>query len=195
VQAGVIESKAKDLKRERIAVAGGLYDASAPLPESTKTARNAPASSPSNASLTGRVTDRTGAVIPGASIAVTDAATHAARTATTDATGLYAVHGLAPGTYHLTAQARGFERQELAGIVIATGRPAVANLALNVGAETETVEVEADVLAESASERRPAKRAAMHQPASLFEITTEDGERWTSADGLSWTRSDLPPQR
>jgi hypothetical protein len=95
----------------------------------------------------------------------------------------------------VTAQARGFEREELAAVAVTAGRPAVANLSLKMGVESQTVAVQADALAESASDRRPAKRVATNQLPSLFEITTEDGERWTSADGVSWTHSDLPPQR
>lgn len=195
VSAGVVEVQSVDTKRKVDGVAGGLYTIKAASKENKNRTFNAPARVDENAasaSLTGRVTDSTGAAVSGASIAATNAATHMVRNATTDNRGQYSVNGLAPGDYKVAAQARGFERQELSSVAVDAGQPAVANLSLNVGAATQTVTVEADTVSVSAAEKKVAKRAALSQPASYFEITTDDGERWTSADGVTWTHIDSP---
>ena len=64
--------------------------------------------SSSTAELRGQVTDNTGAVIPGATITVTDAAKGAGRTATTDSQGNYVFIGLLPSTYSVKVEAKGF---------------------------------------------------------------------------------------
>ncbi|MGD0156318.1 MAG: carboxypeptidase-like regulatory domain-containing protein, partial [Terracidiphilus sp.] len=61
-----------------------------------------------NSELTGIVTDTTGAVIPGASIVLTDPATAYTRATTSGSTGLYDFAGLNPANYNLTVTARGF---------------------------------------------------------------------------------------
>jgi hypothetical protein len=193
VRAELVEFQTVDFKKEKYAVAGGLYAGKAASLENVNGALNAPERSlaiQSGSSLTGTVTDMTGAVIPGASVAVTDTATHTARKVRTDSTGRYLIDGLAPGTYRVEAQARGFEKQELAAVDVAAGRPAVANLSLNIGAATQSVTVEADAIDVPVSEETKAMPSSPNQPAALFEITTETGERWTSIDGATWTHMD-----
>jgi hypothetical protein len=143
-----------------------------------------------SASLAGTVTDKTGAVIARATVVVTNTATRASRTATTDANGHYAVDGLASGSYEMAATAAGFAPLQLAGVTVDGSRANVANLALEVGASTETVTVSASA-AELDSGRLAAKKAAAPalQPPAIFEITTDTGERWTSADGKTWKRN------
>ncbi|MGB6720261.1 MAG: carboxypeptidase-like regulatory domain-containing protein, partial [Terracidiphilus sp.] len=142
-----------------------------------------------NASLTGTVTDRSGAVIPGATVVVTDPATKIAQTVKTDADGRYVAGGLAGGAYNLEAQAPGFAALRLGGVRVDALQPNVANLTLNVGAVSQTVTVEA---APQASRSVSAARlSAVAPPAALpalpvFEITTDAGDRWTSADGETW---------
>jgi hypothetical protein len=139
-------------------------------------------------SITGTVTDRTGAVIPGASISVTNTASHAVRTVKTDRVGHYLVDGLAPGTYKLDAQAAGFMKQELAAVSVTDSRPAVADLSLNVGAATQTVTVEAASNQISVERKTNAKPESSSQAAPVFEIITDNGDHWTSADGIAWKR-------
>jgi hypothetical protein len=144
-----------------------------------------------NASLTGTVTDRSGAVISRATVMVTDAATRTTRTATTDADGRFAVDGLASGSYEVEVMAPGFLTLHLAGVAVDASHANVANLALEVGASAETVTVEAagtevDTGVSAAKQRKAAPPAL--QPPALFEITTDTGERWTSADGKTWKR-------
>jgi hypothetical protein len=150
-------------------------------------------------SLTGMVTDRTGAVVPGATVVVTDMAAHTVRTVRTDSGGRYAVDGLAPGTYRVEARSPGFKTETLAAVAVAASQPAVANLSLTIGASTQTVTVtsaapietesagvSASAMEISASKKEKAKPAAPSPPTPVFEIFTDNGERWTSADGVTW---------
>jgi hypothetical protein len=151
-------------------------------------------------SLTGTVTDTTGAVVPGATVAVTDAAAHTVRTVRTDSAGRYIVDGLAPGTYRVEARSPGFKIETLAAVAVAANSRSEANLSLAIGAttqavtvtsappiETETLSASASAMEISASKNKKAKPAAPSQIPPVFEIVTDSGERWTSADGVTWT--------
>jgi hypothetical protein len=142
--------------------------------------------------LTGTVTDMSGAVIPGATVTVTDGATGITRTAKADANGRYVVEGLPPGTYNLQAAAQGFELMQMGGIAVEGSQPNVANLSLQVRAVSETVTVEAASAETETSELRKKKAKATPvdalRPPAVFEITTDTGERWKSSDGKAWER-------
>jgi hypothetical protein len=146
-----------------------------------------------NSGVAGVVTDPTGAIIPDAIVAVTDAAGQAVRNTQTDPDGRYRMDGLAPGSYQLQARAPGFQRLDLP-ITLVASQQSLANLTLQVGAATETVTItaappfEADDLGRAQSQAQKKALAAPFQPAPLFEITTESGERWISPDGQTWTR-------
>jgi len=58
--------------------------------------------------IVGTVRDTSGAIIPGAEVTITNNATGIVNTITTNQSGLYRVPNLIPGTYQVTASARGF---------------------------------------------------------------------------------------
>src|SRR5580658_1084157 len=97
-----------------------------------------------NAVLTGaiggRVTDQRGAVVPGASVAVQNLGTGLQQSAVTDRAGLYQFLALMPGTYSLTATAKGFHDVE-ALVRVLVGNVTSQDLRLQVGAGGETVKV------------------------------------------------------
>ena len=97
-----------------------------------------------NAVLTGaiggRVTDQRGAVVPGASVAVQNLGTGLQQSAVTDRAGLYQFLALMPGTYSLTATAKGFHDVE-ALVRVLVGNVTSQELRLQVGAGGETVKV------------------------------------------------------
>jgi hypothetical protein len=133
--------------------------------------------------IEGTVTDPTGAVIAGASIVATDTATGTAHHGITDRAGHFALDDLPAGNYRVEAQATGFKKQELAATV-GGAAPTTANLMLEIGAASQTVTVQAAASAEIATQTLPPAIQQM----SVFEITTESGEHWTSPDGVTWTR-------
>ena len=59
--------------------------------------------------IEGEVKDTTGALIPGASVTVTNTGTNAIRKSTTDGAGLYNFTALAPGTYTVRVEGPGFK--------------------------------------------------------------------------------------
>ena len=99
-----------------------------------------------NSELTGIVTDTTGAVVPGASVVLTDPATAYTRATTSGSTGLYDFAGLNPGNYNLTVTAKGFKTYTQNGIVVNVSGTFRVDVKLTIGAESTTVTVEADAL-------------------------------------------------
>jgi len=99
-----------------------------------------------NSELTGIVTDTTGAVIPGASVVLTDPATAYTRATTSGSTGLYDFAGLNPANYNLTVTARGFKAYTQTGIVVNVSGTFRVDVRLTIGAETTTVTVQGDAL-------------------------------------------------
>ncbi len=106
-----------------------------------------------SATLSGTVTDGTGAVIPGAAVATTNENTGATRSAETDARGVYHLPLLSVGTYELRVELQGFQAAVRPGIRLTVGLEATVNISLRVGAVTESVEVtgEAPVVATTTS--------------------------------------------
>lgn len=91
--------------------------------------------------ISGAVTDSTGAVLPAAKVVVQNEDTGIARTVQADASGRYSAPSLGLGNYQVTASMEGFQTEVRKGILLTVGREAVVDLRLNVGAVTQTVEV------------------------------------------------------
>lgn len=92
-------------------------------------------------SVNGRVTDASGAVIPGASLKLTLQSTGAVREGTTDASGQYQFSQLAPGTYTLSVSANGFATNTRKNLELLVSQPATVNVALQLASVTEQVTV------------------------------------------------------
>src|SRR5689334_5972262 len=109
-----------------------------------------------NGSITGRVTDQQGAVVPNASVTALDTTQQISVTTKTNEQGVFVVAGLRPGTYDLRLEATGFKRLDRPGVPLnADQKVALADLVMEVGALTETVEVsaEATLLQTTSAER------------------------------------------
>jgi hypothetical protein len=98
--------------------------------------------------ITGTITDPSGASVPGASVLVHNADTGADRTAQTSESGLYNATFLQPGHYDVTASKTGFAPVERKGVLVEVGRTETIDLQMTVkgGAETVTVTSEAPVV-------------------------------------------------
>ena len=70
-------------------------------------------------SISGTVTDPTGAVVVGAHVMATDRDKGFTYPGTTDSSGRYVLRSIPPGTYSVTARAKGFQTQRQSGIVAA----------------------------------------------------------------------------
>jgi hypothetical protein len=95
------------------------------------------------AELNGRVTDTSGAVLPGVTVTATQTATGLERTAVTDGTGGYLITNLPPGPYRLEVTLQGFRTYVQTGLVLTVGATPTVNAALELGSLEETVTVDA----------------------------------------------------
>jgi Carboxypeptidase regulatory-like domain len=93
------------------------------------------------ATLSGTVSDATGAVLPGVTITLTDRATNHARTAVTNESGLYRFAGLAPGTYAAVAELQGFAKFIHSELTLNVGAAVGFNITLKVSTLEETMTV------------------------------------------------------
>jgi hypothetical protein len=97
-----------------------------------------------SAAVSGRVTDQTGAVVPGANVTAKDTDTGASRTSITDAAGRYELPALPVGRYEVQAEKSGFAGALRSGIILVVGQDATADLSMKVGNVSEMVKVDAD---------------------------------------------------
>jgi hypothetical protein len=97
------------------------------------------------AGISGTITDGTGAVLPGVQVTAENTDTHFKTTAKTNQAGAYTLPFLTPGTYSVTGVTKSFRPAEKTGIVLHSSDKAIVDLRLEVGAETESVQVTADL--------------------------------------------------
>ena len=93
------------------------------------------------AEVTGAVADPSGAVVVGAQVAITNAATGQTRTAETNESGNYTIPFLAPGIYEVLVSSAGFRSASRAGVELQIGDVARVDFQLEIGAVAEVVEV------------------------------------------------------
>ncbi|MGB6247677.1 MAG: carboxypeptidase regulatory-like domain-containing protein, partial [Terriglobales bacterium] len=91
-------------------------------------------------SLGGRVTDSSGALVPGASVVVRNLATGVEQTADTNHDGLYRFPVVMPGTYSITASLKGFRDVQVL-VRVLVGNTTSQDIRLQVGASADTVKV------------------------------------------------------
>ena len=94
-------------------------------------------------SVSGLVTDPSGAVVPAAKVTLTDELKGYTFTAQTDDSGRYLLRSIPPGTYSLQVEAQGFQRQRKDHLRVDVEQNLSADFTLTVGKTTETVEVQA----------------------------------------------------
>ena len=94
-------------------------------------------------SLTGVVTDPSGAAIPGTKVVLTDINKAYDYPATTDATGRYLITNLPPSTYRISAQIQGFKTFTQKGITLDVGTKLSVDIRMELGTTTQSVEVAA----------------------------------------------------
>src|SRR5487761_1843609 len=114
------------------------------------------------ATLSGTITDPSGAVIPHAQVVITNTATGVTRNATADASGFYNTPNLLPGTYRITVSASGFSTQ-------------IRTVSLQVGKVTNLVQV---------TGAAPTVQLASSSISAVVNSTTV---RQLPLNGRSWT--------
>src|SRR5262249_45772608 len=91
--------------------------------------------------VTGRVTDPSGAVIPGASVALTNVNTNAVRNVVTAEAGAYTFPSIPPGLYRLRTELPGFKAAVSETFEVQVQQVVRLDMVLQVGQLSETVEV------------------------------------------------------
>ena len=100
----------------------------------------------STGSIVGTVTDPSGAIISGAKVVITNTATGQAIGLTTNSAGVYNSGALTPGQYKVQVSAKGFS--SLSEVVtVQVGNTATTNARLQLGQESQVIEVQASTLA------------------------------------------------
>ncbi len=93
------------------------------------------------AGIQGTVADSTGALVPDASVTLTNKETSAKQTTTTSADGFYRISGLPPGTYQLVVEKTGFKKQSFENVVVNAEETQGLDVVLATGEVTETVTI------------------------------------------------------
>jgi hypothetical protein len=125
--------------------------------------------------ISGTVTDASGAVIPNTQISIRNVATGLARAVTADTAGFYTAPNLLPGSYEVTATAPGFATVVETGMTLTVGAQQVLNLSMHVGQVTQRVEV---------TEAAPTVQLASSTISAVVDSTTV---RELPLNGRSWT--------
>ena len=96
----------------------------------------------STAELNGRVTDSSGAVLPGVTVTATQTATGLSRSVVSDGDGNYLISNLPTGPYRLEVSLQGFKSYVQTGLVLTVGATPTVNASLELGSLEETVKDE-----------------------------------------------------
>ena len=125
--------------------------------------------------ISGTVTDSTGAVLGDATVSATNAATNVSATRTTSKDGLYTIAPLEPGTYTVTVEAKGFKTLKQENLDVVGLGVLAFNPALSIGTATETVDVTAapPVLDTESANLGAVMENAAYSNLPLFQSTTQ----------------------
>src|ERR1700726_4089592 len=125
--------------------------------------------------LSGTVSDPSGASIPGAQLTIKNVATGVERTLTTNDHGFYTAVNLLAGSYQVTISAKDFDTEIKSGITMYVGGQQTFDVVLHVGTVANRVEVSADV---------PAVQLTSSDISAVVDATTV---RELPLNGRSWT--------
>jgi Carboxypeptidase regulatory-like domain len=126
-------------------------------------------------SITGTVTDGTGAVVGDAKVTATNAATNISTTRTSSRDGLFTIAPLNPGTYSVTVEAKGFKTLKQENLDVVGLGVLAFNPTLSIGTATETVNVTAapPVLDTESAILGAVMENAVYANLPLFQSTTQ----------------------
>ena len=106
----------------------------------------------STATVSGVVTDPSGAVVPNAQVKVHSIGTGLDRTVQTDGAGLYVVPSIQPGDYTIDASAAGFAATHIDKVSVEVDQHLTVNVHLTVGSTAETIQVESSTISQIETE-------------------------------------------
>ncbi len=142
----------------------------------------------SRGTISGRVLDTSKAVVPGATVSITNVAMNTTVTMTTNETGFFQAPYLIPGTYRIVAELSGFKRHVRENVPLRIGDTLDLELVLDVGGTTEAVTVTAETtLLETSS----ASLGQVIDTRRVAELPTPHGDPYALiglAGGVSYSR-------
>lgn len=134
------------------------------------------------ATLTGTVTDPSGAVVSQAEVSIENTSTAIATLFMTNAEGIYAAPNLPAGNYQVTVSAKGFKTEVSKGVNLTVGAQQVLNISLQVGAAAQRVEIEVTDM-EAAVELASSSVDGVVSAATIVELPL-NGRDWTTLAAL-----------
>ena len=138
-------------------------------------------------SISGQVTDQSGAIVAGATVSAVNLATNTRSDTTTDAEGNYTIRLLQPGDYRIEVQAPGFKKVIRSGIQVQVQDALKLDFKLEVGSVDATVSVTAEApLLEASS----ASAGQVVDRKRISELPLSDGNPFTLsrlASGVAYT--------
>ncbi len=91
--------------------------------------------------ITGTITDPSGAVVPNATVTITNSETGLAQTTTTETNGAYRLPLVPPGTYTIEIKASGFAEERASGIIVQASQTVPISFKLQVAQTSQVIEV------------------------------------------------------
>jgi len=122
------------------------------------------------ARLQGVVHDASGAIVPNAKVIAINNQTKDASDATTNASGLYMLPALRPGTYTLTVEAAGFSKTTVTEIELAVSASIAQDVTLEIGKLTEVVEVKANAVSVATTDAQVSSAVSMRDIDTLPQL-------------------------
>ena len=141
----------------------------------------------SRGNITGKVIDPQGAIIPGATVVVTNAETNVSRQTTTNQTGYFEINLLNPGTYRVSVEAAGFKKTVRSGAELSVGGRLDLHIPLELGQLTETVNVTEESPLLETTVASGGRVIGQRQLAQLPFYNLNPFALATLAPGMQWT--------
>ena len=142
------------------------------------------------ATISGTVTDASGAVIPNAQVSIKNTATGVSTDVTTNADGLYTAPNLLPGNYDVSVSASGFATRVQSAITLTVGQQLQLNFTMQVGQATQRVEVTG---AAPVVELTSSAVGGVVAPTTVVELPL-NGRDWTQLATLQPSVNVVPTQ-
>jgi hypothetical protein len=153
----------------------------------------------SRGSITGIVTDPSGAVVPGVAVTITNAETGVVNKVTTNESGVYTVPLLEQGNFRLSAEKTGFKKYERTGILVQVGGTTRLDFSMSLGAgnqsvlvtgeasllERETSDTQTTITSQEMEELPLTSFGEQRSPADFMQLAPGVTGRGTS-DGGPW---------
>ena len=128
-------------------------------------------------SITGQITDTSGAVIPNVEVTATQLATNTTFKAVSTSTGVYHIEYLQAGNYRVSASFQGFKTAVVEPVVVSVASVVTANLTLELGATNESVTVSAEATRLESSSSELGYNVSAEDYHDWVVASNDDGQR------------------